>query len=55
VNKTPAAEARRRLNFDTLAPPATSECGGSPMLKSGEVKNGRGLALELGDKLMPRS
>ena len=64
LNKTPAAAraARRGLNFDTLAPPPTSTATngtGSPTLLKGELgsnlKRGKGLALVLGDKLMPSS
>ncbi|ERF73470.1 hypothetical protein EPUS_04093 [Endocarpon pusillum Z07020] len=63
LNKTPAAAraARRGLNFDTLVPPPTNNGNGSvsPTLQRGENgvggKRGKGLALDLGDKLMPRS
>lgn len=63
LNKTPAAAraARRGLNFDALVPPPTNSGNGSlsPTLQRGENgvggKRGKGLALELGDKLMPRS
>ena len=62
LNKTPTAAraARRGLNFDALVPPPTSNGMGSPTLRRGEigggnVKAGKGLALELGDKLMPKS
>jgi hypothetical protein len=64
LNKTPAAAraARRGLNFDTLVPPSTNSGDGSvsPTLKRGQLsgggtRSGKGLALELGDKLMPRS
>lgn len=47
--KTPSRfAARRSLNFDTLQP------GGSPTLQR-KTNNSRGLALELGEELIPRS
>jgi hypothetical protein len=61
LNKTPTATraAWRGLNFDALVPPPIVNGSGSPMLQrersDAGVKTGHGLALELGDKLMPRS
>lgn len=61
LNKTPTATraAWRGLNFDALVPPPVVNGSGSPMLQheksDASVKRGHGLALELGDKLMPRS
>ena len=61
LNKTPIATrtAWRGLNFDTLVPPPVVNGSGSPMLQreksDGAMKRGHGLALELGDKLMPRT
>jgi hypothetical protein len=50
--RTPAAAraARRGLNFDALAPPT----GHSPLLQR-KTPTSQGLALELGEELMPRS
>lgn len=45
--KTPSRLARRGLNFDTLAPP-TSDASRKP-------PTSQGLALQLGEELMPRS
>lgn len=47
--KTPSRFARRSLNFDTLQPPS-----GSPTLQRKAPSN-HGLALQLGDELIPRS
>lgn len=47
--KTPSRFARRPLNFDTLQPPS-----GSPTLQRKAPSN-HGLALQLGDELIPRS
>lgn len=47
--KTPSRFARRGLNFDTLQPPS-----GSPSLQR-KTPTSRGLALQLGDELIPRS
>lgn len=49
VAKTPSRLTRRGLNFDTLQPPS-----GSPSLQR-KTPASKGLALELGDELIPRS
>jgi hypothetical protein len=50
--RTPAATraARRGLNFDTLVPPT----GNSPLMQR-KTSTSQGLALELGEELMPQS
>ena len=52
IPKTPAAAraARRSLNFDSLVPPT----GNSPVMQR-KTPTSQGLALELGEELMPRS
>ena len=49
LSKTPSRLARRSLNFDSLAPPTSS-----PNLQR-KAPTSHGLALELGDELLPRS
>lgn len=48
MSKTPARLARRSLNFDNIVPPS-----GSPNLQR-KSSTAQGLALQLGDELMPR-
>lgn len=58
LNKTPAAAraARRGLNFDAMVlPQITSPTLHRVEIGSERIKSGKGLALELGDKLMPTS
>jgi Whi5 like len=61
LNKTPTGTraAWRGLNFDALVPPPVVNGSGSPMLQREKIdaggRRGHGLALELGDKLMPRT
>lgn len=49
LSKTPSRLARRGLNFDSLAPPTTS-----PNM-SRKPPTSEGLALQLGEELLPRS
>jgi hypothetical protein len=49
VAKTPSRLTRRSLNFDTLAPPTSN------MEHPRKQATGQGLALQLGEELMPRS
>ena len=49
IGQTPGRLSKRSLNFDTIQPPH-----GSPNLQR-KLPTGRGLALQLGDELVPRS
>jgi hypothetical protein len=49
LSKTPSHLTRRSLNFDTLAPPTSS-----PNIQR-KPPTSQGLALQLGDELLPRS
>jgi len=50
LNKTPSATGRRRLNFDSMVPPANGAHPDLPHSQSSEVK---GLGMELGGELVP--
>lgn len=49
IAQTPSRFSKRGLNFDTLQPPS-----GSPLLQR-KTPTSKGLALQLGDELIPRS